>query len=266
MKLSDGVFFFEALISRLYQLLCAAGDVCVDVGANKGTHTFGMAKVVGAGGLVHAYEPLPRMAKIVADGAASRGFPVSVHQVAVSNYNGRAQFNHIRNYTGASSLFVRDHGSLVVEREVIEVAVTTLDSELAGVLDRWRFMKMDIEAGEYHALHGATGIIPKFRPFVVMECGFEKAARIAKYTAQDWFAAWGVLGYRPYDLYGFAITPQRWTERYKPYNVIAVAAGSDDERFVTGPWRPQVDLLASRMRAGLKWSDMVFDGKVSLAD
>src|ERR1700730_11531990 len=41
----------------LFGRLLLAGDVVIDVGANIGTHTLPLARLVGASGTVYAYEP-----------------------------------------------------------------------------------------------------------------------------------------------------------------------------------------------------------------
>jgi hypothetical protein len=49
-----------------------------------------------------------------------------------------------------------------------------------------RFVKMDLEGGEFHALQGATSIL-RDRPLVILENGRESAANLYRYTSEHWF-------------------------------------------------------------------------------
>jgi hypothetical protein len=78
-------------------------------------------------------------------------------------------------------------GDLVSTVDVIDVPVATLDSLLADRRQRVRFVKMDLEGGEFHALQGATSILCD-RPMVIFENGRERSANLYGYTSNDWFS------------------------------------------------------------------------------
>src|ERR1700737_4902683 len=52
-----GYFDWRLLAAARY--FCKPGDTIVEVGANVGTETIGFADIVGVGGHVYAFEPLP---------------------------------------------------------------------------------------------------------------------------------------------------------------------------------------------------------------
>src|SRR3984957_5253184 len=72
---------------RLIQDLMPRGGVGVDVGANRGVYTSLMSARAGAGGRVHAIEPLPAYGERLRTIGGRRG-TVSVHVCAVSDQAG----------------------------------------------------------------------------------------------------------------------------------------------------------------------------------
>jgi FkbM family methyltransferase len=244
---------FELLTIRLYQMLVSEGDTCIDAGANYGDHTFGMAKAVGRTGLVHAIEALPYLAQRINRIATEKRFSVMAHNVAVSDHIGTARFQHVKNIPGASGLWHRDHPEQPVETETLDVEVTTVDELLGKKMPSCRFFKLDIECGEYHAMRGANAVISKHKPFLTFENGFSSSANVACYTRDQWFNLFVDMAYRPFDIFGYEITLDRWPDAGQPYNSIAVPFGSKDELFVTTIWRGEIDGVAAQARAGLKW-------------
>ena len=176
------VYFFEDIINAIYSAILKPGDLAVDCGANCGLHTFPMSKLVGPSGKVVAVEAIPD----VAAGLAQRGFPnIDVKATAIGAAAGRASFSVVRDDLGYSGLQQRRDlpGDLASSVDVIDVPVATLDSLLADRRQRVRFVKMDLEGGEFHALQGATSIL-RDRPLVIFENGRESAANCTAIRAR----------------------------------------------------------------------------------
>ena len=64
LDLEEGIDFaifltgkFEIDTSSYFKSIINKGDIIFDIGANIGAHTLPMAKLVGANGIVHAFEP-----------------------------------------------------------------------------------------------------------------------------------------------------------------------------------------------------------------
>ena len=70
------------------------GDTCVNIGANVGYYTLQLANLVGAGGMVHAFEPNPNSCEILRRHIELNGFEerVLLHEKAVSESVGRQKF------------------------------------------------------------------------------------------------------------------------------------------------------------------------------
>jgi FkbM family methyltransferase len=146
---------FEDIIAGLYGAVLQPGDLAVDAGANHGLHTYPMAERVGATGRLLAIEPIPVLADALRAGAAARGLPqIELHQVALSDVEGTAEFHWIRNADGYSGLQARDY-PFAPDDERLQVRTVRLDRLLEGAAQPWRFIKLDLEGGEFRALQGA---------------------------------------------------------------------------------------------------------------
>ena len=147
---------------RLLPLLVDRRRNAIDVGANKGTYTYALARLTK---LVWAFEPNPKMFKIL-----ERGVPANVTaaMVALSNRSGQAELRVPRMRKGG---FSNQGGSLSatkISANYRAVAVETrrlddLDLEDIG------FMKIDVEGFEAEVLEGARETIRRERPVMIIE-------------------------------------------------------------------------------------------------
>jgi FkbM family methyltransferase len=247
MELQAETDLFERLVERLYRDVLRPNDVCVDAGAHSGRHAFPMAEAVGTVGHVHCFEPIPFLADRLSEMAMLNYPQLSVHQAALSIASGLSTFQFVRDIPGWSGLRERQF-SQHVESESISVQATTLDSMFWRLLPSWRFYKLDIEGGEVHAIIGSSFLIRKHKPVIVFENGGEIAAGIYGYSKADWFSVFDTIGYRPYDLYGYLITPDRWPDPGQPWNAIAVEKASLDESFILSEWHQSVEEVISECK------------------
>lgn len=141
-------------------------DGCaVDIGAHRGDVLRHMLALAPRG-RHHAFEPLPHLAAHL-----RATFPgATVHEAAVSDAPGEAEFVHVANDPGYSGLRERLYDRPDPRLERIRVAVTTLDAALPADA-RVAFIKLDIEGGEFHALNGGVETIRRGRPVIVFEAG-----------------------------------------------------------------------------------------------
>lgn len=76
-RMYSGLYLFgeyEPANSEIYQRLVQPGDTVFDVGANFGWYTALLGSLVGQDGRVHAFEPLPFIAKMTRDSIELNGF------------------------------------------------------------------------------------------------------------------------------------------------------------------------------------------------
>lgn len=151
------------------------GDVVLDVGAHKGAYTWHLAKLVGAGGRVHAFEPQPDLAARL-----RRGLPdaVTVHQFALSDSNAVLPLS----VPIWGSVRMQGHASLETSRpgqadeDQVEVATRVADD--LGL--RPTFIKVDIEGHELSMLRGSEKMIRACRPALLLEIDYRHAGEAAR--------------------------------------------------------------------------------------
>ncbi|MCO6418466.1 FkbM family methyltransferase [Siccirubricoccus sp. KC 17139] len=218
---------FEDIIAGLYGAVLQPGDLAVDGGANRGLHSFPMAESVGPAGQVIAFEPIPWLAETLRIEGGKRGLPqLEIRQQALAAEAGRAAFHWIRNADGYSGLQPRDYPS-EPDRELIEVETIRLDQLLGGVGRPFRFMKLDLEGGEFRAMQGAGQALAAHRPVIVFENARAGAARAYGYDAETYFGFFDGLGYRLRDLFGRPFTRAEWESPGLPWYFIATARPED---------------------------------------
>jgi len=142
----------------------------LDVGANIGQFAIAAAKFFPQA-TIHAFEPLPSAAAVLRRHAA--GLPrVKVHQVALSDREGRAAFRVSANSVSSSLLRATGAhsdafpGAAAVQE--IEVLVSTLDREVQKVpLEPPVLLKLDIQGGEAQALGGAVRALERIQHVLI---------------------------------------------------------------------------------------------------
>lgn len=175
------------------------GDVIVEVGANIGTETVAYADLVGAKGLVHAIEPLPRNVAALerlAAGAPFRNSTVVVYPMALSDRNQRGTFVVPPEHASGLGHLLRQ--TRKVNPETVEVDCATLDS-LEVRIGAARMLVLDTEGEEVKVLRGGRGYIRKHLPIIVLEAApqhLEKAGNSIGELAEELMT----LGYRPYSV------------------------------------------------------------------
>ncbi len=215
----DGVF--ETLIEACYSHVLKAGDSAVDGGAHVGMHTLPMARLVGETGEVFAFEPIRPLADCIASAAADMP-QVKVRVEALADVEGETSFHLLSDEPWLSSIARRfvDADKAV---EVIEVPRFRLDTLAEKPI---RFIKLDLESGDYHALLGATELLRRQKPVIALECGRADAAAVAGYSEDEFFGLFEQLEYHLYDLLGRPFTRddfvRPYTDRLVPHYLIAV--------------------------------------------
>jgi FkbM family methyltransferase len=146
--------------------LVKAGDHVIEVGANIGAYTVGLAKAVGARGRVDAYEPQPACyALLEAQIALNQLYNIQAHRLAVGREPGKLWIPAIDyaaqgNFGGVALSSVQTANSEQVE-------VVTLDDRMA---DRpCALLKIDVEGMEEDVIHGAAKLISRDHPLLYVE-------------------------------------------------------------------------------------------------
>lgn len=177
-----------AILDRMVR----AGSVVADVGANLGSYTLQLSRIVGPDGKVLALEPIPRTAALL-DHFVKRLAPhrnVEVINAAAGESEGRAEMflpreGGLPNFYVASLLSIHEGPT-----STTAVQVTTLDVQRKKLDRPISFIKIDAEGAELMVLRGAREVILKDRPVLLCEIG--ESARAGLYGAadvEDWLVA-----------------------------------------------------------------------------
>jgi FkbM family methyltransferase len=147
----------------------------LDVGANLGTHTLGLARYVG-GGAVHAFEPQRIICNMLAGSVALNGLlNVHCHNVAIGaaealievpqfDYDAPLNFGSIE--FGAEQREPLDQPRGRDRERVERVQQRTIDSY---DFDNVELIKLDVEGMEQSAIEGAGATIDRCRPVLYVE-------------------------------------------------------------------------------------------------
>jgi FkbM family methyltransferase len=143
------------------------GAVIADVGANVGEFSL-LARQLGAA-QVWAFEPAEKTFSILQAATAGDG-QISCRRTAVGERIGETEF-YIPIDDAASALASRDIGITAVEPDrarKLTVPLTTLDHESNGGERRFDLIKIDVEGFELDVLRGASGLVERSPPAVIM--------------------------------------------------------------------------------------------------
>ena len=159
---------------RLFSQYIPVGATVVDAGASLGDHTLTYAKMVGPAGHVFAFEPHP--AAVICLGRNLREYPwVHVRRKALGDESGYAEFKKEDN-AGASHI-LRVNGSVKLSKSYETVRIRKLDRYLP-LFERCDLLHLDCEGAEPKVLDGATALLAKFRPVIVLEVNHSALARL----------------------------------------------------------------------------------------
>lgn len=181
--------WFEDEIKFLRRLL-QAGQKVIDVGANYGVYTLSMARTVGPGGAVWAFEPASSTAEFLAKGIAANDFSqIVLERSALSSARGTARLS-LNEHSELNALVRGAHAASASET----VALTTLDECLQRY--GWQdiaFMKIDAEGEEANILKGGVRFFAELSPLIQYEI---KAGDDLNLELVRDFAALGYASYR----------------------------------------------------------------------
>ena len=158
----------EPHLQRIIRQYVSAGDTVYDVGANLGYVSLSLARQVGPGGHVFAFEPVPENLECLGQTIeANRLTNVTVFDTAASNTCGQATIRMKGNSSMPSLMWYRNDASAAAFR----VRTVTIDSLVqAGKIARPGFVKIDVEGAEGLVLQGMRETIRSARPVLVLEC------------------------------------------------------------------------------------------------
>jgi FkbM family methyltransferase len=183
---------YDALTVELIERVCGPASRCVDVGAGAGDLLQHMVRAAPQGRHI-AVEPLPGHAARL-----RRDFPgVVVWQAAASDAEGASTFVHVTSNPGYSGLRRRPYDR--EDETLVEIGVATarLD-DLVPADARIDLIKIDVEGGEIGVIRGASELLRRSSPVVVLEHGGDRVLGEYGVTTDD---LWHELARHDYGLW-----------------------------------------------------------------
>jgi FkbM family methyltransferase len=180
LDLGEGIDFsiyllgaFEPGTQATLKRLVKPGDVVLDIGANIGAHTMGIAQSVGPQGRVFAFEPADfayeKLCRNLAlnPALAVRTFPQQTLLAASATDRSEPQIYASWPLQNSAVVHPKHRGQLV---STARASVDTLDSFVArNQLECLDLIKMDVDGHELPVLQGGGETLGRFRPTLVME-------------------------------------------------------------------------------------------------
>ena len=191
---------FEPIELYLVRQLLQPGMVVIDAGVNVGEYTLVAALAVGSQGEVHAFEPVPKNYVRLADHVLENRLEGTVRTNRLALWH---RCETVRLHLWSDEIG-NDGGYMIgIPSETVDTvtspAVTLDDYVIEKKLHRVDFIKMDVEGAEWYALRGATAVVARWRPTMLLEInrlkcralGYEPE-RILEFLQQYGYLLWAV--------------------------------------------------------------------------
>lgn len=155
---------YEPELQHYIRRRLPAGAVALDIGANVGAVTLGLAKQAGPHGRVHAFEPAPpNRSRLAANLALNPGLArrVEVHPFALGTVP--ATLYWVEEPGNPGNGWLRDSGEVPVPVKTLDDVVPELD------LPRLDLIKIDVEGMEEAVLRGGRDTLLRWKPALYFE-------------------------------------------------------------------------------------------------
>lgn len=163
--------------------------VIIEVGANIGSLTVGLAQHVGELGKVLAVEPQPSIFNVLcANLALNKIVNVDVRQCGCGEYTSK-MYLQADNYFNKN---IHNSGSktLIADAQGLEISVFPIDS-FANSFDFLSLIKIDVEGMELDVLKGAANAIKKHKPYLYIENAvIDKSKSIIEWIMSAGYDLW----------------------------------------------------------------------------
>jgi FkbM family methyltransferase len=176
--------------------MISPGDTVVDVGANIGTYTFALSRMVGPAGKVISIEPIPSTFEVLSRVVKHFDLKnVELHNCAITESSGTVPMVVPRSASVPN--FYRAQivsGVSMEDSQVIEVAGRRLDDIVAG--RSIKFIKIDVEGHELAVVRSGQTTIKASAPVALIEVDGDP--RQSSTPANQLFVELKSKGYEPY--------------------------------------------------------------------
>lgn len=163
------------------------GDSVVDLGAHVGYFAIHLARLVGPGGCVTAFEPVDENVECLQRSVRENGFGdrVFVERAAAAERNGTPELA-CAPATNSGGAFLLGNGSVPAGYEVRTIRTVSLDEH--PLRRPVALIKADVEGAEALAFRGAEGLLRDDRPIVLADLDPLRLEQVSGTTASAFIA------------------------------------------------------------------------------
>jgi FkbM family methyltransferase len=221
--------WLDQIMFSIFNVYIKNGDKVVEVGANVGTHTKILQKLVGDNGTVFAFEPFKDNIARLKSNIDLEKNNVKIYELALSNSRGEADFKVFRDSPGTCGFIERPWYDKR-KMETIKVSVDFIDN--IKDINNIKLMKIDVEGADFNVIRGSEKLISNCRPLIIFEGGRKKSnpASLYNYTKNDFIDYFEKLNYVLYDNLGIKFDFNLWNE-VALNDFIAIPKERHDELF-----------------------------------
>ncbi|QDT64268.1 FkbM family methyltransferase [Calycomorphotria hydatis] len=163
--------YYDKLTELIFRHQDNPSSVCLDVGCHEGALLDNMQDAFPMG-TFYGFEPLPHLFEYLQNKYAADN-SVTIQNVALSDKNGEATFNHVVSNPGYSGLIKRRYDRPTEEDCEITVKTVRMDDQFAD--QRVDVIKVDVEGAELQVFRGGEETIRRNKPVIVFEHGLGAA-------------------------------------------------------------------------------------------
>jgi len=198
--------FWDWRVLAVAKAVAGQGTHIIEIGANTGTETLGLADIVGSTGRVTAFEPdSANIEALQANLSRNRIFHVRVLPDAVSDRIGKVSF--LRSPVAGNSGMGHIDADAALDGVGVEVNTVTLDS-LEPELGAAALITIDVEGAELAVLRGAEHFLRRHRPVLYVEANGDALTRSGS-DLGELATRLRNLGYEPYEIHRVSTRPVR---------------------------------------------------------
>lgn len=163
---------YEEDTNRILKKYIKSGSVVIEAGANTGTETLLISRLVGHKGHVFAFEPIPHIYAILKSNCNLNKLEnATLVKKAVGEMNSELKFYMADESFTNQGMGTKFKGHGHVENEILVTQVSIDNFAKENNIPKVDFIKMDIQGAEYDALVGAKNTIDAFSPKIFLEAG-----------------------------------------------------------------------------------------------
>ena len=192
---------FEPKTIRQYQQTLKSGAIVFDIGANIGSHTLPLAKIVQPNGMVFAFEPTLYAVTKLSNNVEihpTLSKCIKVEQILLSDQKSSLEVHEIESSwpIKTSKITHNLHGGeakSIAGSEVITLDTFVIKNKV-NVLD---LIKIDVDGNEINILKGGIKTIKKLKPLIMFELA-PYALREKGHSGEELLQILNELGYKIY--------------------------------------------------------------------